>query len=194
MYFSFLHTIWFVSPSCLLCQETPIFFTGEMVYPFMFDEEDGFPFLKPLREAAQTGWARNYSSAGQVKIFECFSTSRHCKLSLHVVVWVWLDLHPTKADGCEIPHSLVPPAGSEERLGPAVWPGLTGSRHCPGPIPWCFSQIASNRNCCCVQTFSYLRNWAFRVKVNPPSIATNCLLVSSLSAAFASCTHSTTLL
>eukprot|EP00667_Euglena_gracilis_P006107 EG_transcript_6156 len=33
-------------------EEPPVYFTGEMVFPFMFDQTDGFPNLKPLEAAA----------------------------------------------------------------------------------------------------------------------------------------------
>jgi len=49
-------------PEFELAQDRPVFFTGEMVYPWMFDE---YPYLRPLKDAAEIlaaydGWSRLY--------------------------------------------------------------------------------------------------------------------------------------
>ena len=49
-------------PEFELAQDRPVFFTGEMVYPWMFDE---YPYLRPLKDAAEVladydGWPKLY--------------------------------------------------------------------------------------------------------------------------------------
>jgi hypothetical protein len=49
-------------PEFELAPDRPVFFTGEMIYPWMFDE---YEYLRPLREAAEIlatydGWPRLY--------------------------------------------------------------------------------------------------------------------------------------
>lgn len=64
-------------PEFDITPDKPVFFTGEMVYPWMFDE---YKYLRPLKEAAESlakyeGWPRLYDkSVLQVNTVPCAAT------------------------------------------------------------------------------------------------------------------------
>lgn len=69
---------------CLACADRPVLFTGEMVFPWMFDD---FAYLRPFKEAAnllaaKQDWGQLYRQ----------TALQENKVTLHVCLLVCLGL------------------------------------------------------------------------------------------------------
>ena len=104
--------------------DATVFFTGEMVYPFMFDEADGFPCLKPMKKAAdllaaKDDWGALYDP----------DTLRRCSAPTAAAVY-YDDMYVVRDFSLEVGKLM----GTKVCLAPLVTAPATAPGHW-GPLP-----------------------------------------------------------